>query len=152
MAPGFIFDYNFQDKEYERLYKSESQTGSLVNWFAFIAIFISSLGLLGLTAYTVERKTKEIGIRKVLGASVLDVVAMVSRQFLFLILISILIAIPAAFLFMNNWLQQYVYRINISWWIFALAAGMVIFIALVTISFQSIKAALVNPVKSLRTE
>jgi predicted permease len=152
MAPGFIFDYNFQDKEYERLYKSENQTGTLVNWFAFVAIFISSLGLLGLTAYTVERKTKEIGIRKVLGASVLDIVAMISRQFLFLIFIAILIATPAAFLFMNNWLQQYVYRINISWWIFAAAAGTVILISLITIGFQSIKAAVVNPVKSLRTE
>jgi ABC-type antimicrobial peptide transport system permease subunit len=152
MAPGFIFDYNFQDKEYERLYKSESQTGSLVNWFAFVAIFISCLGLLGLTAFTVERKTKEIGIRKVLGASVFDIVSMISKQFLSTVAVSILIAIPISVYFMNNWLQQYAYRINISWWIYAVAAGMVILIALITISFQSIKAALVNPVKSLRTE
>ena len=152
MAPGFIFDYNFQDKEYVRLYKSESQTGLLVNWFAFVAIFISCLGLLGLTAFTVERKTKEIGIRKVLGASVIDIVAMISKQFLSPIALAILIAIPLAFYLMNNWLQQYVYRINISWWIFAAAAGLVILIALITISFQSIKAAVVNPVKSLRSE
>jgi len=152
MAPGFIFDYNFQDKEYERLYKSESQTGSLVNWFAFVAIFISCLGLLGLTAFTVERKTKEIGIRKVLGASVFDIVAMVSKQFLSPVAVSIIIAIPISIYFMNNWLQQYAYRINISWWIYAIAAGMVILIALITISIQSIKAAVTNPVKSLRTE
>ena len=152
MAPGFIFDYNFQDKEYERLYKSESQTGTLVNWFAFVAIFISCLGLLGLTAFTVERKTKEIGIRKVLGASVIDIIAMVSKQFLSPVAAAIIIAIPASIFFMNSWLQQYAYRINISWWIFATAAGMVIIIALLTISIQSIKAALTNPVKSLRTE
>jgi putative ABC transport system permease protein len=152
MAPGFIFDYNFQDKEYERLYKSESQTGALVNWFAFVAIFISCLGLLGLTAFTVERKTKEIGIRKVLGASVIDIVSMVSKNFLYPIALAIIIAIPVAFYLMNNWLQQYVYRIEISWWIFGAAAGMVLLVALLTISFQSIKAALVNPVKSLRTE
>ena len=152
MAPGFIFDYNFQDKEYERLYKSESQTGSLVNWFAFVAIFISCLGLLGLTAFTVERKTKEIGIRKVLGASVIDIVSMVSKQFLSPVAVAIIIAIPASIYFMNNWLQQYAYRINISWWIYAVAAGVVVLIALITISIQSIKAALANPVKSLRTE
>jgi putative ABC transport system permease protein len=152
MAPGFIFDYNFQDKEYERLYKSESQTGSLVNWFAFVAIFISCLGLLGLTAFTVERKTKEIGIRKVLGASVIDIVAMVSKQFLSPVAAAIIIAIPASIYFMNNWLQQYAYRINISWWIYAVAAGAVVLVALITISIQSIKAAVVNPVKSLRTE
>jgi predicted permease len=152
MAPGFIFEYNFQDKEYERLYRSESQTGSLVNWFAFVAIFISCLGLLGLTAFTVERKTKEIGIRKVLGASVIDIVLMVSKQFLSPVAVAIIIAIPASIYFMNNWLQQYAYRINISWWIYAVAAGAVVLIALITISIQSIKAALVNPVKSLRTE
>lgn len=152
MAPGFIFDYNFQDKEYERLYKSESQTGTLVNWFALVAIFISCLGLLGLTAFTVERKTKEIGIRKVLGASVLDIVSMVSKQFLSPIALAIIIAIPLSFYLMNNWLQQYEYRINISLWIFASAAGLVITIGLITISFQSIKAAITNPVKSLRTE
>jgi putative ABC transport system permease protein len=152
MAPGFIFDYNFQDKEYERLYKSESHTGLLVNWFAFVAIFISCLGLLGLTAFTVERKTKEIGIRKVLGASVFDIVSMVSKQFLTPVAAAILIAIPASIYFMHNWLQQYAYRINISWWIYAAAAGMVIIIALITISIQSIKAAVTNPVKSLRTE
>jgi hypothetical protein len=152
MAPGFIFDYNFQDKEYERLYKSESQTGSLVNWFAFVAIFISCLGLFGLTAFTVERKTKEIGIRKVLGASVIDIVAMVSKQFLSPVAIAIIIAIPVSIYFMNSWLQQYAYRINISWWIYGAAAGLVILISLITISIQSIKAAITNPVKSLRTE
>ncbi len=152
MAPGFIFDYNFQDKEYERLYRTESQAGKLVNWFALVAIIISALGLLGLTAYSVEKKAKEIGIRKVLGASVLDIITMVSRQFISLIILAILIALPPAVYFMTNWLQQYVYRINISWWIYGATAGIVVFIALFTICIQAIKAAMANPVKSLRTE
>ena len=100
----------------------------------------------------VERRTKEIGIRKVLGASVIDIVSMVSKQFLSPVAVAIIIAIPASIYFMNNWLQQYAYRISISWWIFAASAGMVILVALITISIQSIKAALANPVKSLRTE
>jgi ABC-type antimicrobial peptide transport system permease subunit len=100
----------------------------------------------------VERKTKEIGIRKVLGASVFDIVSMVSKQFLSPVAVAIIIANPASVYFMNNWLQQYAYRIHISWWIYAAAAGLVILIALITISIQSIKAATVNPVKSLRTE
>ncbi len=152
MAPGFIFDYNFQDKEYERLYRTETQTGKLVNWFALVAIFISALGLLGLTAYSVEKKAKEIGIRKVLGASVMDIITMVSRQFISLIIVAILIALPPAVYFMTNWLQQYVYRINISWWIYGATAGIVVFIAMFTICLQAIKAAIANPVTALRSE
>ncbi|MGB4845956.1 MAG: FtsX-like permease family protein, partial [Ferruginibacter sp.] len=152
IAPGYVFDYNFQDSEYERLFRSEMQIGKLVNWFAFFAIFISCLGLLGLTVYTVERKTKEIGIRKVLGASVISIVSLVSKQFMLLILLAFVIAIVPAWYFMNNWLQDYTYRINIGWWIFVVAGGMALLGALVTISFQAIKAAMSNPVKSLRTE
>ena len=152
MAPGFVFDYNFQDKEYDRLYRSESQIGTLVNWFAFFAIFISCLGLLGLTAYTVERKTKEIGIRKVLGASVTNIMTLVSKQFVGLVVLASLIAIMPAYYFMNNWLQQYAYRIELHWWIFIVAGTMVLVVALLTVSFQAIKAAIANPVKSLRTE
>lgn len=151
-APGFVFDYNFQDKEFERLYRSESQIGTLINWFAFFAIFISCLGLLGLTAYTVERKTKEIGIRKVLGASVAGIVMLVFRQFIWLILLAVVIAIAPAWYFLQGWLQQYAYKISLGWQVFVIAGAIAIVIALITISFQSVKAALMNPVKSLRTE
>ena len=152
MAPGFVFDYNFQDKEYERLYRSEQQIGTLVNWFAFFAIFISCLGLLGLTSFTVERKTKEIGIRKVLGASVAGIISLISKQFIWLILLAFIIAIVPAYYFMNNWLQGYAYRTNLSWWVFGIAGGIVVLIALVTVSVMAIRAAVANPIKSLRTE
>ncbi len=152
MAPGFIFDYNFQDKEYERLYRSEQQIGTLVNWFAFFAIFISCLGLFGLTSFTVERKTKEIGIRKVLGASVPSIISLISKQFLWLILLAFVVAIAPAWYFMQSWLQKYAYRTNLSWWVFGIAGGIVVLIALVTMSVMAIKAAIANPVKSLRTE
>jgi putative ABC transport system permease protein len=152
MAPGFVFDYNFQDKEYERLYRSETQTGTLVNWFAFFAIFISCLGLLGLTAYTVERKTKEVGIRKVLGASVSSIVLLMSKQFIWLVLIAVVIAAAPAYYFMNNWLGNYAYRISLGWPVFALAGIIAVVIAVLTISFQSVKAALANPVAALRND
>lgn len=152
MAPGFVFDYNFQDKEYERLYRSELQIGTLVNWFAFFAIFISCLGLLGLTIYTVERKTREIGIRKVLGASVASIIALVSKQFIWLILLAIAIAMLPAYFFMKTWLQNYAYRTSLNWWIFGMAGGIVLLIALLTVCIMSIKAAISNPVSTLRSE
>ena len=152
MAPGFVFDYNFQDKEYERLYRSETQTGTLVNWFAFLAIFISCLGLLGLTAYTVERKTKEVGIRKVMGASVSSIVLLMSKQFIWPVLLAVIVASGPAYYFMSNWLSNYAYRISLGWQVFALAGIIAVVIAAVTISFQAIKAAVANPIKSLRTE
>ncbi len=152
LAPGFVFDYNFQDKEYERLYRSEQQIGTLVNWFSFFAIFISCLGLLGLTIFTVERKAKEIGVRKVLGASAMHIVTLICKQFLWLVLIAVIIAVFPAWYFMNNWLQGYTYRITISWWVFVLSGLLAVAITLITISFQSVKAALANPVKNLRTE
>lgn len=152
LAPGFVFDYNFQDKEYERLYKSEQQIGTLVNWFSFFAVFISCLGLLGLTIFTVERKTKEIGVRKVLGASVFNIVAMISRQFLVLVFIAVVIASVPAWYFMNSWLQDYNYRISIGWEIFAIAGLAALTVALLTVSINAFKAAFVNPVKSLRSD
>jgi ABC-type antimicrobial peptide transport system permease subunit len=152
MAPGFVFDYNFQDKEYERLYRSESQVGTLVNWFAFLAVFISCLGLLGLTAYTVERRKKEIGVRKVLGASSITILAMVSRQFIGLIIIAVVIASVPAYIIMNNWLGNYAYHVELSWWIFLVAGLAAMLLALVTISIQAGRAARMNPVRSLRTE
>ena len=152
LAPGFVFDYNFQDKEYERLYRSEQQIGTLVNWFSFFAVFISCLGLLGLTIFTVERKTKEIGVRKVLGASAMHIVSLICKQFLWLVLVAVIIAAFPAWYFMNNWLQDYTYRISIDWKVFAMAGMVAILITLITVGIQAIKAALANPVKSLRTE
>ena len=123
-----------------------------MNWFAFFAILISCLGLLGLTLYTVERKTKEIGIRKVLGASVANIVSLISKQFMVLVLVALLIAAAPAWYFMNDWLNDYSYRVNISWWIFALAGLIALGIAMLTIGFMVIRTAVANPVKSLRTE
>ncbi len=120
--------------------------------FAIIAVAISCLGLFGLTAFTAERRAKEIGIRKVLGASLAGIAQLLTKDFLKLVLIAIIIASPIAWFAMNKWLQDFAYRITINWWQFASAGILVIFIALLTISFQSIKAAIANPVKNLRTE
>jgi len=150
--PNFPFTYTFLDQTYEALYKSDQRTGTLFNVFAGIAILISCLGLFGLAAYTAQVKVKEIGIRKVLGASIANITTMLSRDFLTLIVLAILIASPIAWYAMNKWLQDFVYRATIQWWIFAVAGMAAILIALITISYQSIKAALANPVKSLRSE
>ncbi len=146
------FRYNFLDKSFEEQYKSDQHAGTLFNVFAGIAIFISCLGLFGLATYTAQVKTKEIGIRKVLGASVAGIVQLISKDFLKLVIISVIIATPVAWWAMNKWLQGFEYRITISLWIFVLAGMIAALIALFTISFQAIKAALANPVKSLRTE
>jgi len=150
--PGFPFEYNFMDEEYANLYKTDQRTGLLFNIFSVIAIMISCLGLLGLSTYTAQVMTKEIGIRKVLGASVSSIVALVSREFLKLVCIAILIGSPLAWWAVNKWLQDFVYRIDINWVIFLMAGLLALGIAVITISFQSIKAALANPVKSLRSE
>lgn len=150
--PNFPFDYSFLDETYDRLYKSDQHTGILFNVFAVIAILISCLGLFGLATYTAQVKVKEIGIRKVLGASVTSITAMLSKDFLTLVILAIIIASPIAWYAMNQWLQNFVYRAIIQWWIFAIAGLAGVLIALATISFQSIKAALANPVKSLRSE
>ncbi|QIP12925.1 FtsX-like permease family protein [Spirosoma aureum] len=152
LNPKFPFSYRFADDEYQKLYKSEAVVGMLANYFAFLAIFISCLGLFGLSAFTAEQRTKEIGVRKVLGASVGGIVGLLSKDFLKLVLIAIVIASPLAWYAMNRWLQGFAYKLAIEWWIFALAGVLAVGIALVTISFQSIKAALMNPVKSLKTE
>ncbi len=151
-AGDIPFSYNFLDKSFEAQYKSDQRAGTLFNVFAGIAIFISCLGLFGLATYTAQVKTKEIGIRKVLGASVSGIIKLISKDFLKLVIIAIIIATPVAWLSMNKWLQGFAYRINISWWIFVLAGMIATFIALFTISFQAIKAAIANPVKSLRSE
>ncbi|HEY0678497.1 MAG TPA: ABC transporter permease [Chitinophagaceae bacterium] len=152
LNPGFPFTYQFSDEEYSKLYKSEQVVSGLSTSFSFLAIFISCLGLLGLAIFTAEQKTKEIGIRKVLGASVQGIVVLMSKDFLKLVLIALLIASPIAWYSMNNWLEDYAYRIKISWWIFPVAGIMAIMITLLTISFQAIRSAVANPVKSLRTE
>ena len=150
--PGFPFEYSFLDDQYAKLYKTDQRTGILFNIFSTIAIFISCLGLLGLATYTAQIMTKEIGIRKVLGASVTGIVALISKDFLKLVLVAIAIGSPIAWWAMNKWLQNYVYRIDLTWWIFLAAGALAIGIALITISLQSIKAAMANPVKSLRNE
>lgn len=151
-SPGYPFDYQFVDNDFDEIFKTETLTGSLAGVFAGLAVVISCLGLFGLAAYTAERRIKEIGIRKVLGASVAGLTGLLSRDFLKLVCISCVIAFPAAWLAISKWLQGYQYRVNIEWWVFAIAGFMAIVIALATVSFQAIKAALMNPVKSLRSE
>ncbi|HEU5054133.1 MAG TPA: FtsX-like permease family protein, partial [Hanamia sp.] len=144
--------YQFLDKSFEAQYKSDQRTVMLFNVFAGIAIFISCLGLFGLATYTAQVKTKEIGIRKVLGASVSGIVKLLSADFLKLVIVAIVIATPIALWAINKWLADFAYRINISWKVFATAGILALLIALITISFQAIKAAVANPVKSLRSE
>jgi putative ABC transport system permease protein len=149
---GFPFDYSFLDDDYNSLYKSEQRTSLLFNIFAGIAIFISCLGLFGLAAYTAQVRTKEIGVRKVLGASVSGIIQLLATDFIKLVIIAIVFAVPVSWYVMNKWLQDFAYKISIGWSVFVLAGLIAIVIALLTISFQSIKAAVANPVKSLRTE
>ncbi|MVM31478.1 FtsX-like permease family protein [Spirosoma sp. HMF4905] len=152
MNPKFPFRYRFADEAFQTLYRSETLVGTLANYFAFLAIFISCLGLFGLAAFMAEQRTKEIGVRKVLGASVASIIALLSQDFIKLVLVAILISSPVAWYAMRQWLQEYAYKIDLDWWVFALAGLLAIGIALLTISFQSIKAALMNPVTSLRSE
>ncbi|MBC7828343.1 MAG: ABC transporter permease [Chitinophagaceae bacterium] len=150
--PETPYQYNFLDENFERLYQSEERQKSIFTVFAFIAIFIACLGLFGLSAFAISQRIKEIGIRKVLGASVNTIVALLSKDFLKLILIAAVIAFPIAWFAMDTWLQDFAYRINIPWWIFVVAGVIAGIIAFVTISFQAIRAAIANPVKSLRSE
>jgi len=152
LNPKFPFIYQFSDQEYDKLYRSEQVVSKLSNIFAFLAIFISCLGLFGLATFTAEQRTKEIGVRKVLGASVSNIVSLLSTNFLKPVAIAMFIAFPVAWYVMNNWLQDFAYKITIEWWMFAIAGILAIGIALLTVSYQSIKAALGNPVKSMRTE
>jgi len=150
--PGFPFNYVFLDDTFNSLYSSEQRTGTLFNAFAAIAIFISCLGLLGLAAYTAQVRTREIGVRKVLGASVSEIIRLLATDFVKLVLVAIVIATPVAWFAMNKWLEGFAYKINIGWAVFLLSGVIAVLIAFITISFQSVKAALSNPVKSLRTE
>jgi len=146
------FDYQFVDEDYALKFAAEERIGKLAGFFSILAVFISCLGLFGLASFVAEQRTKEVGIRKVLGASVFNVWRLLSREFVILITISLVIAVPIAYYFMHNWLQDYQYRASLSWWIFAIAGAAAIVITLLTVSFQAIKAAIANPVKSLRTE
>jgi len=150
--PNSPFVYEFLDDSYNNLYKSEQQSSVLITLFASIAIIISALGLLGLAAFAAEQKVKEIGIRKVLGASIQHIVRLLSADFIKMVVIASLIAFPIAWWAMNKWLQGFAYKINLSWWIFMAAGCIALIIALITVSYQAIKAAIANPVKSLRAE
>lgn len=152
LNPAYPLVYNFVDSDIDAQYKGEQQMGTIFNVFAILAIFISCLGLYGLSAFTTEQRFKEIGIRKVLGASVLKLVNMLSKDFLRLVLIAFVVAVPVAWYLMHKWLQDFAFRIDIPWWMFAMAGFVVLFIALSTVSYQSIKAANANPVNSLRRE
>ncbi|HVW95069.1 MAG TPA: ABC transporter permease [Mucilaginibacter sp.] len=150
--PETPFDFTFLDQKFDQLYKSEQQQGRLFSIFSCIAIFIACLGLFGLSAFTITQRVKEIGVRKVLGASVAQIVTELSKGFLKLVMVASVIALPVAWYLMNKWLRDFVFRISISWWVLVLAGALALLIAFVTISYQSIKAALANPVKSLRSE
>jgi ABC-type antimicrobial peptide transport system permease subunit len=150
--PGFPFTFNFLDEAYQKQYDSETRVSALSTYFAGLAIVISCLGLFGLAAFTAQKRRKEIGIRKVIGASVVNITTMLSKDFFRLIFISLGIAFPVSWWLMSNWLQNFAYRIFITPYVFVIAGVAVILITLFTISFQSIKAAMANPVKSLRTE
>jgi putative ABC transport system permease protein len=149
---GVPFEYSFLDQDIQKQYNEENTLKKISNSFTLLAILISCLGLFGLAMFTAQQRIKEIGVRKVLGASVSGIVSMLSKDFLKLVFISIVIASPIAWWGMNKWLADFAYKIDISWWIFVLAGATALVIAFITVSFQAIKAALTNPVKSLRTE
>jgi ABC-type antimicrobial peptide transport system permease subunit len=150
--PDYPFEYHFIDEDYARKFAATERTATLTGLFAGLTIFISCLGLFGLAAYMAENRIKEIGVRKVLGASVFNITRLLSKEFLALVLISIVIATPIAWYAMSKWLLNYSYRIDLQWWVFGLAGMLALLVALLTVSFQAIKAAVANPVKSLRTE
>ena len=150
--PEYEFNYRFADAEYAKKFGDEQRTRKLATIFALLSILISCLGLFGLASYMAENRIKEIGVRKVLGASVFSLTKLLSIDFLKLVLISFVIAAPIGYWAMEKWLQEFPYRVQLQWWVFAFAGFGALFIALATVSFQAIKAALTNPVKSLRTE
>ncbi len=150
--PDYPFEYHFLDEDYETMYRSEQRLSKLLNYFTFIGIFISCLGLIGLASYTAERRTKEVGVRKVLGASVFNIIRLLSSEFFVLVLISNVFAWPTAYYFLNLYLENFAYRINIDWSVFIIAGLLTMLTALITVSFQAVKAAVTNPVESLRNE
>jgi len=151
-APNHPFEYSFLDEEFENWYRTEQRLEKIFSYFTFLAIFISCLGLLGLASFTAERRTKEIGVRKVLGASVAGIVRLLTTTFIKWVLLANIIAWPIAWYAMNKWLQNFAYRINMTWWMFVLAGTLALTIALLTVSYQAVRAAMANPVESLRYE
>jgi len=150
--PAQPFDYQFIDQQYAKKFGEEERIGKLANFFAILAVFISCLGLFGMASFMAEQRTKEIGVRKVLGASVFNLWGLLSKDFVLLVFISMVIAGPLAYYFMHKWLLNFQYRAELAWWIFTLTAIGAIAITLLTVSYQSVKAALANPVRSLRNE
>jgi putative ABC transport system permease protein len=146
------FKYSFLDESLDKFYKSERKWSNIIGWAGGISVFLACLGLFGLAALAAINRTKEIGIRKVLGASLPVIVKLLSKDFLKLVAIALVIAAPFAWYFMNKWLQDFAYRISIGWWIFVIAGSMALLVAFVTIAFQAVKAGIANPVTSLRTE
>ncbi|HEV8269808.1 MAG TPA: ABC transporter permease [Chitinophagaceae bacterium] len=151
-VPGYPLDYKFMDETYAKMYKAEGKLSELLWIFTVMAIIVGCMGLFGLAAFSAEQRTKELGIRKVLGANAFDIVGLLSKNFLVLVIIASVIAFPIAWLAMNSWLKDFPYRVNISWWVFGIAIFAALAVALLTVSFQAIKAVIANPVKSLRTE
>src|SRR5690606_37960792 len=152
MAPDQAMSYRFMDEDFDNLYRSEQRMGRVFVTFALLSILIACLGLFGIAAFTSERRTKEIGVRKVLGASIAQIISMLSAVFLKIVVVAILIASPLAWYAMNRWLADFAYRIEMEWWMFALAGLVAVAVALLTVSFQAIKAAVANPVESLKAE
>jgi putative ABC transport system permease protein len=151
-APEQAFDYAFLDQNIDQLYRAESRLSNMISLAAGLAIFIACLGLFGIATLTIAQRTKEIGVRKVLGASTLEIVFLLNKNFSFLVLGATVLAIPLALYFLQNWLADFAYHIQIQWWIFVVAGLGALAITLLTVSYQSVRAALVNPVKSLKTE
>lgn len=152
ISPGFAFEYSFIDEEVEALYRSEERLSRAVTLFTYIALFLASLGLFGLVMFSVERRIKEIGVRKVLGARIIDIVALLSKDFVRLMLLANFFALPLAYILINKWLQSFAYRIDLGIWIFIVSGMAALLASFLTISFQTIKAATANPVESLRYE
>jgi putative ABC transport system permease protein len=150
--PSALFDYDFVSQQIKDQYQSEERFSKIFLYFSILSLLIACLGLYGLISYAAVQKTKEIGVRKILGATANGIALMLSKDFLKLVVVAFVIATPVAWYIMNNWLQDFAYRTTITWWMFAIAGLTVVFIALLTVSFQAIKAAVANPVKSLRTE
>jgi putative ABC transport system permease protein len=151
-APAYPFEYTFLDRKFEDLYRKDIRQQTILSIFSGLAIVIACLGLFGLASFTAAKRTKEIGVRKVLGSSVQNIILLLSKDLLKPVLLASLIAIPVAYSVMNGWLQNFAYRTGLQWWVFALAAGITVVIALVTVSFRAVKAAMANPTKSLRSE
>jgi len=152
LVPAAPFEYKFADEEYDAKFRTEERIGKLAGFFAVLAVLISCLGLFGLASFTAEQRTKEIGIRKVLGASVAALWRMLSKDFVLLVAVASFIAMPLAWYAMSEWLENYQYRTEMSWWIFVLAGAGALMLTLATVSYQAVRAAWVDPVKSLKTE